>query len=545
MDTERGRRHPPIVGGPPRLVDISSSRFARYPDLVTTGRGSSLRADAALAGAAAGTAAVGVNELIAGVLPGAPSFVVEMGAAVIALQPAGAKQFVVDLFGTADKLVFNLLIVVVAIIGSAVLGILARTRFGLAALGFVGAGLGALVVSLLIDPLVQPAPAIASSVASVGAGVAVLRGLLATRPADGVQMPNWSRRRFIGTSLAVAGVAVAGGALGRWIGEQMRVATPVDVPPIPDPVNPLPQLAAGTDLGIPGVAAIVTPNAEFYRIDTSLLTPSVDAATWRLSVTGMVDRSLTFTYDDLLALPLYEQYVTIACVSNEVGGDLVGNALWTGARLREVLDMAGVQPGATQVVGRAFDGWTAGFPTEWVMTDEREALIAVAMNGEPLPAEHGFPARLIVPGLFGYVSATKWLAEIELTTWEGFDGYWVPLGWAKEGPILTQSRIDVPRSGSSLSPGEIAVAGVAWAPDRGVTQVEVQVDDGPWGPAELSVPISEATWVQWRYSWDASPGSHTIRVRATDGTGTAQDSQVTRPPPDGARGYHTIQVSVG
>jgi DMSO/TMAO reductase YedYZ molybdopterin-dependent catalytic subunit len=533
------------VGGPRSPVDIPLSRLGRYPDPVTTWRAGSSRAEAALAGAAAGTASVGVNELIAGLLAGAPSFVVEVGAAVIALQPPGAKQFVVDLFGTADKIVFNLLIVVVAIVGSAVLGVLARTRFSLAALGFVGAGLGALAVSLLLDPLIEPIPAVASSVVSVGAGVAVLRWLLPGVHANLAEMPNWSRRRFIGASLGVAGVAVAGGVLGRWVGEQMRVAAPVDVTPVPAPVNPLPELAAGTDLVIPGLAPIVTPNPEFYRIDTSLLTPSLDAATWRLTVTGMVDRALTFTYDDLLSLPLYQQYVTIACVSNEVGGDLVGNALWTGASLREVLDMAGVQPGATQVVGRAFDGWTAGFPTEWVMTAEREALIAVAMNGEPLPAEHGFPARLIVPGLFGYVSATKWLAEIELTTWDAFDGYWVPLGWAKEGPILTQSRIDVPRSGSSLSPGEVAVAGVAWAPDRGVTGVEVQIDDGAWDPAALSVAISDATWVQWHYPWDASPGSHTIRVRATDGTGTVQESRVTEPAPDGARGYHTIQVTVG
>jgi DMSO/TMAO reductase YedYZ molybdopterin-dependent catalytic subunit len=358
-------------------------------------------------------------------------------------------------------------------------------------------------------------------------------------------MPDWSRRRFIGTSLGVAGVAVAGGVIGRWIGEQIRVATPVDITPIPAPANPLPELVAETDLAISGLTPIVTPNPDFYRIDTALLTPRLDAATWRLTVTGMVDRSLTFTYDDLLALPLYEQYVTIACVSNEVGGRLVGNALWTGARLREVLDTAGIQPGATQVVGRSFDGWTAGFPTEWVMTDEREALIAVAMNGEPLPAEHGFPARLIVPGLFGYVSATKWLTEIELTAWDAFDAYWVPLGWAKEGPILTQTRIDVPRPGSSVGAGQVAVAGVAWAPDRGVTKVEVQIDDGAWNAAELSVAISQATWVQWQYSWDASPGSHQIRVRATDGTGAVQESQVTRPDPDGARGYHTIQVSVG
>jgi DMSO/TMAO reductase YedYZ molybdopterin-dependent catalytic subunit len=506
------------------------------------------RADGLVAGAAAGTVAIGINELIAGLLPGAPSFVVEVGAAVIALQPPGAKQFVVDLFGTADKLVFNLLIVVVAITGSAILGMLATSRFRVAALGFAAAGLGALAISLLLDPLVEPVPALVSSFISVVAGVGALRWLVRGSPSERgevAEMPDWSRRRFIGTSLGVAGVAVAGGVIGRWIGEQIRVATPVDITPIPAPANPLPELVAETDLAISGLTPIVTPNPDFYRIDTALLTPRLDAATWRLTVTGMVDRSLTFTYDDLLALPLYEQYVTIACVSNEVGGRLVGNALWTGARLREVLDTAGIQPGATQVVGRSFDGWTAGFPTEWVMTDEREALIAVAMNGEPLPAEHGFPARLIVPGLFGYVSATKWLTEIELTAWDAFDAYWVPLGWAKEGPILTQTRIDVPRPGSSVGAGQVAVAGVAWAPDRGVTKVEVQIDDGAWNAAELSVAISQATWVQWQYSWDASPGSHQIRVRATDGTGAVQESQVTRPDPDGARGYHTIQVSVG
>jgi DMSO/TMAO reductase YedYZ molybdopterin-dependent catalytic subunit len=304
-------------------------------------------------------------------------------------------------------------------------------------------------------------------------------------------------------------------------------------------------LTPDTDLGISGLSPIVTPNAEFYRIDTSLLVPRVDAAAWELSVNGMVDRPLTLTYADLLALPLHERYVTIACVSNEVGGDLVGNALWRGALLRDVLDSAGVRDGATQVVGRSFDGWTCGFPTEWVMTDARDALIAVAMNDEPLPAEHGFPARLIVPGLFGYVSATKWLTNIELTTWEAFDAYWVPLGWAKEGPILTQSRIDVPRSGDTVGGGDVAVAGVAWAPDRGISGVEVRVDDGAWQPAELSTPINHATWVQWRFAWSATSGGHELRVRATDGEGTLQEERATRPPPDGARGHHTISVTVG
>jgi hypothetical protein len=226
-----------------------------------------------------------------------------------------------------------------------------------------------------------------------------------------------------------------------------------------------------------------------------------------------------------------------------VGGNLVGNALWRGARLRDLLDRAGVHDGATQIVGRSAD-WTAGFPTSWLDVPDREALVAVAMNGEPLPPEHGFPARLIVPGLYGYVSATKWLTNIQLTTWEGFNGYWVPLGWAKEAPILTQSRIDVPCSGASLSAGLQPIAGVAWAPDRGVKGVEVQVDDGAWMPAEISTPISDATWVQWLFRWEATSGSHTIRVRATDGTGDVQTDRVTEPPPDGARGHHTIRVRV-
>jgi hypothetical protein len=258
----------------------------------------------------------------------------------------------------------------------------------------------------------------------------------------------------------------------------------------------------------------------------------------------MVDRPFTLDYAELVSMPLIEQYVTIACVSNEVGGRLVGNAKWRGVRLRDLLDRAGVQAGATQVVGRSDDGWTAGFPTAWVTTPEREAMVAVAMNDEPLPPEHGYPARLIVPGLYGYVSATKWLTNIQLTTWDGFDAYWVPRGWAKEAPILTQSRIDRPQDGQTVQPGTVAVAGVAWAPDRGIDRVEVQVDDGDWQEAEISTPISDATWVQWVLRWDATSGGHRIRVRATDGTGEVQTAETSRPDPDGARGHHTISVQV-
>jgi DMSO/TMAO reductase YedYZ molybdopterin-dependent catalytic subunit len=251
---------------------------------------------------------------------------------------------------------------------------------------------------------------------------------------------------------------------------------------------------------------------------------------------------VTLTWDDLIAMPMFEQYVTIACVSNEVGGHLVGNAKWTGVRLRDVLERAGVQSSATQLVGRSVDGWTAGMPTAWVMDEAREPMIAVKMNDELLPPRHGFPARLIVPGLYGYVSATKWLSELELTTLEAFNAYWVPLGWAKEAPILTQSRIDTPRG--SVTAGRVPIAGVAWAPDRGISKVEVGID-GTWYEADLSSPISDATWVQWVAYWDAGPGQHTLSVRATDGEGVLQEERSSPPVPDGARGWHTIGVSVG
>jgi DMSO/TMAO reductase YedYZ molybdopterin-dependent catalytic subunit len=305
----------------------------------------------------------------------------------------------------------------------------------------------------------------------------------------------------------------------------------------------VPPIAAGADLAptTPGLTQIVVPNDEFYRIDTALLVPTLDTATWQLRVHGLVERETTLTWDQLLALPRFEQYCTIACVSNEVGGHLVGNAKWTGVRLRDVLDIVGPTAQATQLVGRSVDDWTAGMPMSWVMDPDREPMIAVQMNDQPLPRQHGYPARLIVPGLFGYVSATKWLWELELTTWESYDAYWVPLGWSKEGPILTQSRIDTPRG--SVAAGRVPIAGMAWAPDRGIAKVEVGID-GTWHEADLSIPISDATWVQWVYAWDATPGEHRVSVRATDGTGALQEEIPSRPAPDGARGWHTVTVHV-
>ncbi len=505
------------------------------------------RGAAAIAGLAAGAAALGIAELIAGLLPGAASPIIAVGDLVIALQPPGAKQFVVDLFGEADKLILNLFIAAVAVGLAAGVGILARTRPGLARIILAGGGLAALGAGVR-DPLSEPLTTLLVAATAVAIAIAVLGWLLRLAPfreaAAVAEMPHWGRRRFLGTSLAVVSVAAAAGFGGRALLDRGRLNATPQVGSIPAPRATAPPLPGGAALTVPDLSPIVTPTHQFYRIDTALLVPRPQLTTWRLRLSGMVARPFELTYDELVAMPLHEQYVTIACVSNEVGGHLVGNALWTGVRLKALLDQAGVDPNATQIVGRAVDGFTAGFPTAWALADDREALVAVAMNGEPLPPDHGFPARLIVPGLYGYVSATKWLTEIELTTLEGFDAYWVPLGWSKQAPILTQSRIDVPRDGAQVSAGRVAIAGVAWAPDRGVDGVEVQVDEERWERAELSAPISDATWVQFLRRWDATAGEHVVRVRAIDGTGEVQTDEQTSPAPDGARGHHSIRVMV-
>jgi hypothetical protein len=257
----------------------------------------------------------------------------------------------------------------------------------------------------------------------------------------------------------------------------------------------------------------------------------------------MVDRPYELTFDELLELSVEEEHVTLSCVSNEVGGDLVGTAKWQGVPLQQLLERAGVRSDADQIVGRAVDGFTAGFPTEAAF-DGRAALVAVGMNGEPLPSRHGFPARLVVAGLYGYVSATKWLGEIELTRFDAFDAYWIPRGWSQQGPIKTQSRIDTPRNGASLEAGKVAIAGVAWAPTRGIEKVEVRIGDGRFEEARLAESLSDNTWRLWVHEWDAIPGSHRITVRATDGDGDVQTEDFAPPAPDGSTGWHTVNVDV-
>jgi DMSO/TMAO reductase YedYZ molybdopterin-dependent catalytic subunit len=502
------------------------------------------RALAAVAGVAAACAAFGASELVAGIVNGAPSLLLAVGQTVIDLQPAGAKDVVVALFGTNDKLALEVFIVVVSLVVAAGLGILALRRSDLASWGFALFAAVGFLAALRAGAM--PAVAILPAVAAAGVGIAVLSWLTRSdgETGDARGMPEWSRRGFLIRAGGIAVGSIAVGAAGRRLLEGQRSRITAVGSTLPPPAETA-SLPGGADLSVPGLTPLVVPNDRFYRIDTALIVPSVDVASWQLRVHGMVDRETTLSFDELALLPQFEQYVTIACVSNEVGGDLVGNAKWTGVRLRDVLEEAGVQAGATQLVGRSLDGWTAGMPTAWVMDPAREPMIALRMNDDPLPLEHGFPARLIVPGLFGYVSATKWLAELELTTLEAFDAFWIPRGWAKEAPILTQSRIDVPRAGSSVPAGRVVLAGVAWAPDRGISGVEVRVDQGEWRQAALSTPISDATWVQWRLDWEAAPGRYLLAVRATDGRGETQAETRTPPAPDGARGYHTIVVMVG
>ena len=328
-------------------------------------------------------------------------------------------------------------------------------------------------------------------------------------------------------------------------------ATPTATVTLEPTPEPAPVVRAGPAT-VPGISPLVTPNSKFYRIDTALSVPRIDSTRWRLQLTGMVDRPAEFTFDELLAMSLREESVTLACVSNRVGQGLVGNAYWLGVPLPTLLREAGVQAGATQVIGRAVDGFTVGFPTD-VALDGRESMVVVGMNGEPLPAEHGFPARLIVPGLYGYVSATKWLGEIELSTLDSFDSYWVRRGWAQQAPIKLQSRIDVPHAGATLAPGNVRVAGVAWGGLSGVSGVQVQPDErspgaqpseSGWIDAVLSEELSDSSWRQWVVDWPATEGAFRLEVRAIDRSGMVQTAEQMEPFPDGATGHHTIAVTV-
>lgn len=518
----------------------------------------------AICGIVAAGAGLAIGELLAGVWDRWRSPVVVVGDRVIDAVPPAVKDWAIDTFGTSDKVVLIAGTLLIITVVAALAGVwAARGRWfaaGTAVVVFAGAGAVASLGRGSAGP-VSVVPSVIAGVVTFGvlrllgplaaagwgpvrtesAGAEAAAALAADRAVSMRALQADSRRRFLGVSAGVAGASVAVAVAGRWLQRQAAVTVDRLKVFLPQPVSPAPPVPPAASVGVDGVGPFVTPTEDFYRIDTALVVPQIGTDDWTLQITGRVDRPVTLTYDQLLARPMIERVVTIACVSNEVGGDLIGTARWLGCRLDDLLAEAGVQPGADQIVGVSVDGFTAGFPT--AVLDGRDALVVVGMNGEPLTAKHGFPARLVVPGLYGYVSATKWLSEIRLTRFDEFEGYWIPRGWSVEGPVLTQSRIDVPRVGATVPAGSpTPVAGVAWSMLGEVTRVEVQVDNGEWREARLGEAYSESTWRQWSLSWTPDPGEHTLRVRATDEAGETQTAQVTDVAPDGARGWHTIRV---
>ncbi|TLM85020.1 oxidoreductase [Pseudarthrobacter sp. NamE2] len=487
------------------------------------------------------------GELLAGLVSPSLSPLTAVGGAVIDAVPPGVKDWAVALFGTADKAALLAGMGLVIAVIAALAGIMEdrRRHTGVAVVGVFGlVGVAAIATRAQATPAALALPLVTGLMAAV-----MLRFLIG-------KLQNWaatphagsgegsSRRRFLQDLAGGAVLTAIGGAVaGAWRGATAGVSEARDRLALPQAASPAPAIPPGAAAGVEGMQPLITPNPDFYRIDTALSVPAADPDTWVLKVTGMVQREVELDLAGLLAKPLAERHITIACVSNPVGGDLIGNARWLGWPVRELLAQAGPLPGADMVLSRSADGWSAGTPLD-VLTDSRDALLAVGMNGEPLPLEHGFPVRLVVPGLYGYVSATKWVTELKVTTFADDAGYWTPRGWSERGPIKMSSRIDVPRKGRPVPAGTVMFGGVAWAQHTGIAKVELRVNRGPWRETEFSPGISVDTWYQWKLGVDLGPGQHEVQVRATDLAGKTQDEEQRPVAPDGATGFHTVRVDV-
>jgi DMSO/TMAO reductase YedYZ molybdopterin-dependent catalytic subunit len=495
-------------------------------------------------------AGLAAAELVVGLFERTSSPVVPVGQVFIDWVPRPLKDWAIETFGTNDKVVLVLGALVVLLgIGIGV-GVLAMrgARAAAVALTCITGVIGAWAVLTRPEPtLVKLLPTIVGTAVSVGVLLYLsprptTSSTTSTETSQPIAQPmGVDRRRFVGGAIGIGSVAVIAGGVGRLLQQRFEVNSERSALSLPAVDTPATVLPPNAQLPLDGLGPFVTPNADFYRIDTALVVPQVSKDSWRLKIGGMVDNPMELTFDDLLARPQIERYITLSCVSNPVGGDLVGNALWQGVLLRDVLEEAGIQPGATQIVSRSIDDWTAGTPTEIVM-DGRDAMLAIAMNGEPLPARHGYPVRMVVPGLYGYVSATKWVTQIELTRWEDYDAYWVPRGWSKEGPIKTMSRIDTDRRGTES--GSVIVGGVAWAIHRGISRVEVRSDGGEWIEAQLGGVPSNDTWAQWMATLELEPGRHMIESRAVDGDGVPQTEETAPVAPNGAQGYPRRWIEV-
>jgi DMSO/TMAO reductase YedYZ molybdopterin-dependent catalytic subunit len=497
-----------------------------------------------LAGLLAGAVGVSVGFLISGLTGPAGSPVVAVAQLAIDLSPPPLKNFAIKEFGTHDKLVLQIGVLVVLAVLAAVIGVLAQRReanglIGIAIFGAVGlTAAGTRPTATAVDLL----PAL---IGSAAAAFALIRLTRAAGPAPGPRPSSAAppRREFITVGAVTVGAAAVSYFGGRLLTERSSVAAAVRTLRLPVPAQQAPPIPVGSDLRIPGLSPFITPNSAFYRVDTAIVIPQVPPSSWQLRIHGMVSREITLTFDQLLRRPLIEDYVTLCCVSNPVGGPYIGNARWLGASLGALLREAGIKAGADQLYCTSADGFTSGTPVQTAM-DGRDALLAVGMNGQPLPTAHGFPVRTVVPGLYGYVSACKWITDIEVTTYAANSAYWADRGWSRQGPIKTESRIDVPSGQGPVKAGPTTIAGVAWAQHKGIDAVEVRVDRGPWREARLAAVPGIDTWRQWTADWTAVRGTRLIEARATDKTGYTQTALVVPPEPNGASGYPAVSVTV-
>lgn len=536
--------------------------FAAYRERVTTLRGQ--RTDEGLTvtrmrwlGAACGVVgalvALAVSEAVAVFVSTTASPLFAVGGWIIDLAPPGFKEWIIHTFGTADKPVLLACLAVLVLALALAVGVLelARPPWGVVLLVVVCVVAAAAVVTRPHASVVSLLPTALGTLA----GALVLRATIArlrrwhTATTVVRRVPSTAsgldRRSFLLLAGSSAVVAIVIGVGARAINAASAAAAAArSALRLPRPAHPAPPVPDGADLHVAGLTSYVTPNDQFYRVDTALQVPAIDAGNWRLRITGAVEHPFELTFQELLALPLSEHMVTLACVSNEVGGDLIGNATWLGYPLRTLLRRAGPKQGYDMVLSTSQDGWSAGTPLDVLLDENTEALLAVGMNGRPLPLEHGFPARMVVPGLYGYVSATKWVTELKVARFADEIGYWTDKGWSAKGPVKTESRIDKPRQGASIAAGDTVIAGVAWDQHTGIGGVQVRVDDGDWQNARLADAVSADTWRQWVLPWTARPGGHTITVRATNTKGETQTSVLEPPAPNGATGWHRVQVNV-
>ncbi|MFZ8757069.1 molybdopterin-dependent oxidoreductase [Microbacterium sp. HMH0099] len=506
---------------------------------------------ASLAGIVSAAALLAVAELLATLVARSASPVLAVGSFIVDIVPRPLKELAITLFGEADKIALLAGIGLGAAVASAVAGVL-QYRFRPTGAILLGIG-GALATAAILTRANAGALSFVPPVVGTVAGIVVLlllvgrlRRWVAAATADGADANEVGMNRrgfFLMTGIVGAGAIVVG------VGARILNATVASVSAARNALSlPAPRttvtIPEGAMLDVDGLTPLITPNEDFYRVDTALTVPNVDPNTWSLTIDGMVDQQIEISFDQLVGMGLDEYGVTLTCVSNEVGGGLVGNAIWTGVPIRDVLRMAGVQSGADMVLSESVDGYTASTPLSALTDDNLDAIFAVEMNGEPLPFEHGFPVRMVVPGLYGYVSATKWVTKLTVTTFAQDEAYWTPRGYSAEAPIKMSSRVDTPKIGTPVAAGRVPIAGMAWAQPVGVKSVEVMIDSGEWQQATLSTPVNDSTWVQWMLEWDAEPGTHYITVRATDNDGNVQVQEQAPIAPNGSSGWQRTLVTV-